>query len=199
MAVLYILMNACIVSVLPMQQAMGSKSTVADFVAVLAGRPVARLVTGLILWTAFASVFSLRILYAAARDGNFFPAFARLHPTEGYPFVALLALGGAASVFSFLNLKVVVSAIVSIRAVIPFIAQIAAALVLRKTRPDLARPFRMWLYPLPALVALLLWGFVLFSPEKGFKAAGLAVLAAGVVAYLVIARRKAEWPFTAPV
>jgi fructoselysine transporter len=202
-AVLYILMNACIVSVLPMAQAMSSKSTVADFVAVLAGRPVARLVTGLILWTAFASVFSLtlgysRILFAAARDGNFFPAFARLHPTEGYPVVALLALGGAASVFSFLDLKAVVSAIVSIRAVIPFIAQVAAALLLRKTRPDLARPFRMWLYPLPALVALLLWGFVFLSPEKGFKAAGLAVLGAGVVAYLVTARRKAEWPFNAP-
>jgi len=202
-AVLYILMNACIVSVLPMQQAMSSKSTVADFVAVLAGRPVARLVTGLILWTAFASVFSLtlgysRILFAAARDGNFFPVFAKLHPTEGYPVVALLALGGAASVFSFLNLKVVVSAIVSIRAIIPFIAQIAAALVLRKTRPDLARPFRMWLYPLPAFIALVLWGFVLFSPEKGFKVAGLAVLGAGIVAYLVTARRKSEWPFTAP-
>ena len=124
--------------------------------------------------------------------------FAKLHPTEGYPVIALLALGGAASVFSFLNLKVVVSAIVSIRAIIPFIAQIAAALVLRKNRPDLARPFRMWLYPLPAFIALLLWGFVLFSPEKGFKAAGLAVLGAGIAAYLVTARRKSEWPFTVP-
>jgi amino acid transporter len=202
-AVLYILMNACIVSVLPMEQAMGSKSTVADFVAVLAGRPVARLVTLLILWTAFASVFSVtlgysRILYAAARDGNFFSVFARLHPTEGYPVVALAALGGAAAVFSFLDLRVVVSAIVSIRAIIPFMAQVAAALVLRKTRPDLARPFRMWLYPLPALVALFLWGFVLFSPEKGFQAAGLGVLLCGAVAYLVVARRRSEWPFAVP-
>jgi len=73
---------------------------------------------------------------------------------------------------------------VSIRAVIPFIAQVAAALVLRKTRPDLARPFRMWLYPLPALVALLLWVFVFLSPEKGFKAAGFAVLGAGVDKHL---------------
>lgn len=199
-AVLYILMNVCIVSVLPMEKAMTSKSTVADFVEVLAGRPVARGVTLLILWTAFASVFSLtlgysRILWAAARDGNFFRVFSRLHPTEGYPIVAIAALGGAAALFSFLDLRVVVSAIISIRAIIPFIAQITGALVLRKTRPDLKRPFKMWLYPLPALVALALWAFVLSSPEKGFKAAGLAVIAAGVGAFLVRSRLAREWPF----
>jgi amino acid transporter len=199
-AVLYILMNVCIVSVLPMDEAMSSKSTVADFVQLLAGRPVARAVTGLILWTAFASVFSLtlgysRILWAAARDGNFFRVFARLHPTEGYPVVAIAALGGAAAIFSFLSLKVVVSAIISIRALIPFVAQVAGALVLRRTRPDLKRPFKMWLYPLPALVALLLWGFVLLSPEKGFKAAGLLVIVAGVSAFLVRSRLAREWPF----
>jgi amino acid transporter len=157
-------------------------------------------VTGLILWTAFASVFSLtlgysRILWAAARDGNFFGVFARLHPTEGYPFVAIAALGGAAAVFSFLSLKVVVSAIISIRALIPFVAQVAGALVLRRTQPGLKRPFRMWLYPLPALVALGLWGFVLVSPEKGFKAAGLLVIVAGVSAFLVRSRLAREWPF----
>ncbi len=199
-AVLYVLMNVCIVSVLPMGAAMTSKSTVADFVAILAGRPVARAVTGLILWTAFASVFSVtlgysRILWAAARDGNFFRVFGRLHPTEGYPIVAIAALGGAAALFSFLSLKVVVSAIVSIRALIPFVAQVAGALVLRRTRPDLPRPFRMWLYPLPALVALGLWGFVLVSPEKGFKVAGLLVIVAGVSAFLVRSRLAREWPF----
>jgi fructoselysine transporter len=201
-AALYILMNVSIISVLPMESAMASKSTVADFVAALAGRPFARFVTVLILWTAFASVFSLtlgysRILFAAARDGNFFRPFARLHPTEGYPLVALLALGGAAAVFSWLNLKVVVSAIISIRAIIPFIAQIAGALLLRRTIPAERRPFRMWLYPLPAVIALALWTFVLFSPEKGFKAAGLVVLGAGTIAFLVRSRLRAEWPFRA--
>ena len=199
-AVLYILMNVCIVSVLPMDKAMTSKSTVADFVQLLAGRPVARAVTGLILWTAFASVFSLtlgysRILWAAARDGNFFRIFARLHPTEGYPVVAIAALGGAAAIFSFLSLKVVVSAIISIRALIPFVAQVAGALVLRRTQPGLKRPFRMWLYPLPALVALGLWGFVLVSPQKGFQLAGLIVIGAGVTAFLVRSRLAREWPF----
>ena len=55
----------------------------------------------------------------------------------------------------------------------------------------------MWLYPLPALVALGLWGFVLVSPEKGFKAAGFLVIAAGVTAFLVRSRLAREWPFAA--
>ena len=199
-AVLYVLMNVSILSVLPVKEAMASKATVSDFVAAVAGRPVAQGVTVLILWTAFASVFSLtlgysRILWAAARDGNFFRPFARLHPTEGYPVVALAALGGAAALFSFVDLKKVVMAILSIRAVIPFMAQIVAALVLRRRLPASARPFRMWLYPLPALIALVLWGFVLLSPEKGLKAAGLLVVGAGTIAFLVRSRLKGEWPF----
>ncbi|HKC26131.1 MAG TPA: amino acid permease [Thermoanaerobaculia bacterium] len=199
-AVLYILMNACVVSVLPMERAMTSKSAVSDYVAVLAGRPVATAVTVLILWTAFASIFSLtlgysRILYAAGRDGNFFRVFARLHPTEGYPAAAIAALGVLAALFSFLSLGHVLKAIISIRALIPFVAQIAGALVLRRTQPDRPRPFRMWLYPIPALVALLLWGFVLLSPERGFKAAGLGVLAAGTIAYLVRSRLTGDWPW----
>jgi amino acid transporter len=199
-ALLYLLMNLSVLSVLPAGQAMASKSTVSDFVAAVAGRPVAQVVTVLILWTAFASVFSLtlgysRILWAAARDGNFFRVFSRLHPTDGYPSVALFALGGAAALFSFVDLRTVVMAILSIRAIIPFIAQIGGALILRRRLPDSARPFRMWLYPLPALVALVLWGFVLLSPQKGLKGAGLVVMGAGAIAFLVRARAAREWPF----
>lgn len=199
-AVLYLLMNVCVLSVLPAQEAMSSKAAVSDYVARAAGRPVAVGVTVLILWTAFASVFSLtlgysRILFAAARDGAFFRPFARLHPTEGYPVVALAALGGAAALFSFLDLKAILVGIISIRAVVPFMAQIAGALVLRRTQPQRPRPFRMWLFPLPALVSLTMWGFIAFSPEKGLKLAGVGVMALGSLAYLLRARRRGEWPF----
>lgn len=199
-AVLYLLMNVCVLSVLPVGKAMASKAAVSDYVAVAAGRPVALGVTVLILWTAFASVFSLtlgysRILFAAARDGAFFRPFARLHPTEGYPVVALAALGGAATLFSFLDLKAILVGIISIRAVVPFIAQIAGALLLRRTQPDRPRPFKMWLYPLPALVSLSMWVFIAASPQKGLQAAGFAVMALGTAAYLLRARRRGEWPF----
>src|SRR5450756_925651 len=93
-------------------------------------------------------------LYAAGRDGNFFRIFGRLHPKGAYPWVALAELGLAGAVFCLMKLPDVIKSIVSIRAVIPFIAQIVAAVVLRRRFPDRPRPFRMWLYPIPAIVAL---------------------------------------------
>src|ERR1019366_891639 len=135
--VIYLIMNACLISVLPMKQAMVSPSIVADYLAVLLGTRAAQWISILILWTAFASIFSLmlgysRILYAAARDGNFFRFFGKLHATEAYPYVSILFLGCVAAAFCSLSLKNVLQAILSIRAVIPFMAQIVGAVLLRQ-------------------------------------------------------------------
>jgi amino acid transporter len=188
--IIYLVMNACLISVLPIQQAMTSKSVVGDYIDVLMGHRAAQILSVLILWTAFASIFSLllgysRILYAAARDRNFFAIFSKLHATESYPIVSLLFLGAVAAVFCWIPLKHVLQAILSIRAVIPFMAQIVGAVILRLREPDRPRPFRMWLYPLPAIIALGLWGFIVRSPEKGMKVAGLYVMAAGVLFFLL--------------
>jgi amino acid transporter len=125
-----------------------------------------------------------RILYAAARDGNFFRIFSRLHATEAHPYVSTLFLGGVAAVFCSLSLKDVLQAILSIRAIIPFMAQIVGAVILRQRDPDRRRPFRMWLYPLPAIIALGLWSYVVISPQKGLRVGGLYVMAAGTIFYL---------------
>jgi len=186
--VIYLVMNACLISVVPMQKAMVSTSIVSDYLAFLLGKDAAQVISILILWTAFASIFSLmlgysRILYAAARDGNFFRIFAELHATEAHPYVATIFLGTVAAIFCQFNLKHVLQAILSIRAIIPFMAQIAGAVILRQRDPDRRRPFRMWLYPLPAIVAMGLWSYIVISPEKGLKVGGLYVIAAGSVFY----------------
>jgi amino acid transporter len=189
-AVLYIVMQACIISVLPYEVASTSKSVVADYIQALVGRRAAKWVSVMILWTAFASIFSVmlgysRILYAAARDRNFFGVFSRLHATEAYPFVSVIFLGAVTAIFCWLPLKHIIGGILSIRAIIPFMAQIVGAIVLRKREPDRPRPFRMWLYPLPAIVALGLWSYVVISPEKHLRIAALYVMAAGVLFFFV--------------
>src|SRR5262249_47026764 len=137
--------------------------------------------TLLIIWTAFASVFSLllgysRVPYAAALDGNYFKVFSKVHPKKRFPYVSLLALGAFAAIFCFFKLADIIAALVVIRILIQFLAQIIGLLILRKTRPDVPRPFKMWLYPAPALIAIAGFLFVLFSRDNFQKEIKYAVV-----------------------
>ena len=207
-ACLYLLMNLCILAVVPWREmlAAGQNNSglyvVSLFMQRVYGDWAARLVTALVIGTAFASVFSLtlgysRVPYAAARDGNYFRAFAKLHPVHRFPHVSLLALGTVAAACCFLRLKDAIAALVVIRIILQFIVQAIGVIVLRIRRPDLPRPFRMWLYPLPALAAIAGFLFILFNRTNAFKEVRYAavILVAGVTIYMIRAWRGQEWPF----
>jgi amino acid transporter len=158
------------------------------YAALLMGRAAAILV----MVTAFASVFSLllgysRIPFAAARGGNFPAIFGRLHPTRGFPYVSLLTLAAAACVFCFFSLADVIAALVVLRIVLQFSLQHVGVIVLRLRRPDLPRPFRLWLYPLPPIFALVGFGYIVFSRPNFHRELLLAtvVACAGSVLFLL--------------
>jgi amino acid transporter len=166
------------------------------------GSWAANLVTVLIMLTAFASVFSLvlgysRVPYAAALDGNYFKVFARVHPVHHFPHVSLLALAGAGTLFCFFPLLDVISALVVIRILLQFIVQAVGLIVLRIRRPEMPRPFRMWLYPIPALLAIAGFGYILIARHNFLKEIRYAavILIAGLILYMLRARRNREWPF----
>jgi amino acid transporter len=168
----------------------------------LYGPQVASVFTFLILWTAFGSVFALllgysRIPYAAACDGYFFKVFGRLHPTKQFPHVSLLVLGAISIACSLLPLGVVIDVLITTRIVVQFIGQVFAVMLLRATRPDMPRPFRMWLYPIPALVALAGWLFLLLTSGWMLIALGAGTLVLGVVCFLAWSHRAGTWPFEA--
>jgi amino acid transporter len=199
-AVLYIAMNVSVLGVIP-AQGMG-RTVVAEMVARTLGPGPAVVIVFLIMWTAFSSVFALlmgysRVPYAAALDGNYFRFFAHLHPKRNFPDFSLLALGAVAAVFCFLRLAQVIAALVVIRIVLQYLLQQVGVIVLRVRRPDLPRPFRIWLYPLPPLLALAGFLFILFSRAQGLHDllyAGAIALAGGIL-YLLRARKRHEWPF----
>jgi amino acid transporter len=200
-AVLYLAMNISVTSVVPWQEAKDSQFVISVFMQRLAGDTAATLVTYLILWVAFASVFSAtlgysRIPYAAAADGAFFKVFAKLHPTRQFPHISLLFLGGVAFVFSLLfKLSDVISAILAMRILIQFIGQAVGLLILRKTRPAETFPYKMPLFPLPIYIAIVLWVGILFATGLKMMLIGLAVIAAGTLVYFIKAKRTNEWPF----
>jgi amino acid transporter len=139
-AVLYVLMNTAILSVVPWREAEQSSFIASTYIEKLYGRAAGDLITLLMLWIAFASVFSLllgysRIPYAAAVDQNFFRA------------------------------------------------------------PGLERPFRMWLYPVPGLLSVLGWLYILMTSARKSLLFALAVFALGSITFFVRAVIRREWPF----
>jgi amino acid transporter len=189
-AALYSLMNLSIVGVVPWREAMQSKFIAAQFIERLYGPRAAAVATVLVLWTAFASVFALllgysRIPYAAAADGHFFRVFARLHPSGKFPHVSLLAMGLLSIGASFGSLDAVISALLTSRVLVQFIAQIFALDRLRRYRPEIARPFRMWLYPVPSVIAFAGWAYIFLTSGWEFIGFGLLTSAMGVAAYAI--------------
>jgi amino acid transporter len=205
---LYVLMNLSILGVVPWREMVASARSnrglyvVSVFMQRIYGPWAGILVTGLVIWTAFASVFSTllgysRVPYAAALDGNYFRVFARLHPEGRFPHVSLLGLALVAVVFCFLSLADLIAGLVVIRITLQFLVQAVGVMVLRWRRPELARPFHMWFYPLPALIAA--GGFIFMAISRANSIAqlryALLILITGSLIYLGRAWRNREWPF----
>jgi len=199
-AALYILMNISILSVVPWREAEQSKFIASTYIEKLHGNAAGNLMTLLMLWIAFSSIFSLllgysRIPYAAATDGNFFRVFARLHPKGEFPHVSLIALGVMASVFSLGHLPEVIGSLVATRVLVQYLPQAIGFFVLRLRSPELERPFRMWLYPLPGIAIILGWLYVLVTSAGRSLMFALAVFLWGSVTYFARAKLRGEWPF----
>jgi amino acid transporter len=185
---------------------------VADIAAFAFGRWAGYLIAALIIWTAFASVFSLllgysRVPYAAARDGNYFRFLAAVHPKHGIPHRSLVALGLVGAFFCFFSLAQVITMLVITRILLQFSLQQIGVILLRIRRPDLPRPFRIPLYPLPPLVAMAGFAFMLFDPRRAHAKGGsglfelygaIAIAVSGTLIYLFRAHRLAQWPFANP-
>jgi basic amino acid/polyamine antiporter, APA family len=207
-ALIYVAINLSIIGVVswrdfvPAEAHAESRFIVSAFMERIYGSGIATVFTAMILWTAFGSVFALllgysRVPYAAAKDGYFFKVFARLHPSGGFPNVSLVVLGVLSILAGFLSLGLVIDALITTRILVQFMGQIGAVTMLRRQAPDMPRPYRMWLYPLPSLVALLGWIFIFATTPPKVIAFGLGALLLGAVCFSVWSWRGRTWPFEA--
>ncbi len=200
LAVLYLAMSLAVIGVIPAQTAMHSSAIVSDFTAALYGPAAASWMTGLILVIAFASVFCVllgytRVPYAAAMEGRFFSVFAREHPKGNFPSFAVLFMGATSAAACLLSLDKLITMLLVIQIVTQFVAQCYAVVLIRRNRKDIARPFRMPLYPLPVILAALGWLYILYESGIGYIASGFGLVILGTCVYLLRARRLKEWPF----
>lgn len=199
-ASLYMLMTVVILGMIPWQEAKETRTIASIFIArtfadQAEGRIAGLLMTILIQFVAAASLYAFilgtsRVPFAAARDGHFFSVFARVHPTKHFPHVSLLTVGLVSVPFCFFSLGQLASWTVQVQVLLCYIWQCAGAILLWQHRKDIAQPFKMWLYPLPAVASFVLWLYILFSGPKEGIYFSFVYLAAALVAFAVFKRAR---------
>lgn len=197
---IYLVLQIGVLGVLPWEQIATSDSIGSIVLEHTWGRTAAHVFTAFIVVTAFASITmgllgGSRVPYHAARDRLFFPIFGRLHERLNFPYIALLVMAAVMVIGSLFSLGEVISMLTAVMVLVQGISQIAALTVLRKRQPALRRPYRMWLYPLPSIIALLGWTFVYYSSGWMPIALSIGWLALGVVAFIIWAGSEGTWPF----
>jgi amino acid transporter len=200
MMFLYLALNIGVIGTVPWQEVAKSTSVASLVVSRNWGHTAAAFVTVLILIAAFASVFAgllggSRVPFYAARDGVFLAAFGKLHPKHNFPHVALLVMGVVTAAGTFFDLTAVINMLVAVAVLLQSVAQIAALTVLRRRQPELHRPYRQWLYPVPSLVALVGWLYVFYATDRQSQLMSTGWLVLGLIAFLIWARVARQWPF----
>lgn len=171
-----------------------------EFMTRVQGPWAARLLAALLIWSCLGSAFSQlvsysRIPFGAARRGEFFAVFSSVHPRLHIPHVSLMMVGALTLAWSFFDLSTVISALLVTRILEQFIGQIIALWLLRARQPDVPRPFRIWLYPVPSVLALAGWCYIYLMSGRAFILLGLVTTALGLVAFLAWSWGRRQWPF----
>ncbi|WP_461451516.1 APC family permease [Mucilaginibacter sp.] len=191
-AILYLGMQIMISGAMPWQQIASSNFIISTYFQQLYNPFVAKIATALILIIASSSLFAVmlgysRIPYAAAVDGNFFKVFAKVHPKKNFPYISLLFMGGLGFIFSLLfKLTEVITAILTMRIIVQFVGQSSGVLYWHWKKPKDIRPYKMWLFPLPAIIGIIIWLFILFTSPWVYIAGAAGIIIAGIIIYITI-------------
>jgi len=193
-AIFYLGMQTMILGLLPWQVVAGTKFVASIYFEHIYGHQVALIATWLILIIALSSLFSAilgysRIPYAAAQNGDFFAVFGKIHPRYKFPHISLLAVGGVGFIFSLMfKLSEVITAILAMRILVQFVSQAVGVIAWHYKKPNDERPYKMPLFPLPAILSITIWLFVYSTIEAKYIQYSLGVIGLGAMAYYLRAR-----------
>lgn len=214
MMVVYLLMQIGTLGVVPWREMTNTGSQAYSSIASVVlqrswGTAAADVVTVLILITAFASFFigllsGSRVPYEAARDGVFLKQFSILHKKKDFPIYGVIIMV-VMTALGFLigrntSITVLIQLLTTVMVIVQSFGQVAAIVILRRRQPKLNRPYKMWLYPIPLIVAAVGWVSVYLYADAnapGLHPIELSVgwVVIGVVIFLIWAKTQHIWPF----
>lgn len=197
--VLYVATNLAYLYVFPAPEVARSTRIAAAVMDAVIGPVGASLIAAVILCSISGAangniLTAPRVFYAMARDGLFFRAFAELHPRRLTPYVSILATGAWAALLSVTGTFEQLATYVVFGQWVFFGLTVSAVFVLRRTRPDLPRPYKTWGYPVTPVIFILASLYISVSTlvaEPTHALAGLGIIVAGGPAYWYWQRRRA--------
>jgi amino acid transporter len=197
---LYFLLQIGVLGSIPLDEIKSATSVASSVLEQAWGTGTASVITVLIVIAAIGSVFAgllggSRVPFEAARDKVFLPVFGRLHPKLNLPTAGVLTMGVITIIGSLFTLTTIINAAVATLVIIQSLAQVAAIVVLRRRQPNLVRPYRQWLYPLPTVIALVGWVYIYVSATWLSIGLSLGWIVIGCIAFLVYAKAERTWPF----
>lgn len=202
---IYLMANVAYLRVLSIPEIASSEHVGASVAERVLGAAGGKLVAGIILMSIIGTLngcflTSPRISFAQARDGLFFQRFAEVHPRYQTPSFAIIAQGvwAAALLISGSYESLLDYAMFAIW--LSYGVMVAGVIVLRKKQPDLPRPYRMWGYPVTAILflAITFWFLVNMVVTRPLPSlAALLLIASGVPAYLLWMRYRSRSAFEA--
>ena len=196
--VLYLALNAVYLRALPIEAIAATPRIGESAAAALLGAAGARAVSALVLVSAFgclaATIFyAARIYLPMAEDGVFFRGLAEVHPRFRVPGRSLVAQCAWAVLLTVSGTYSELYTYVVFAATLFHAATGAAVFVLRRTRPELPRPYRTWGYPVVPALFILGCALIVLNTlvEKTVEALiGLGLVALGLPAYAAWRRRS---------
>ncbi len=198
--ILYVLTNVVYLRALPIPEMVGEVRIAEKATSALFGASSGAVISAAVLVSIFGSLNGSiltgpRVYYAMARDGLFFRAAGGVHPRRRTPGFAIALQAGWASLLTLSGSFEQIFTFAMFMAVLFWIAAAAAVFTLRRTRPDLPRPYRTWGYPIvPALFILASSGILVNTlverPVEALAGVGLTVV--GIPVYYFWHKKNPE-------
>jgi APA family basic amino acid/polyamine antiporter len=198
---IYLLANVAYMRVLSISEIAMSDHVAADVAARVLGTSGGELVSLIILMSIIGTLngcflTSPRIYFAQARDGLFFRKFANVHPHHQTPSFAIVAQAVWAAVLLVTGSFESLLDYAMFALWLSYGTMVAGVIVLRVKRPDLVRPYRMWGYPVTAILFLAITAWFLGNmlvTRPVPSTAGLGFIMAGVPVYYFWTRRQSTF------
>lgn len=191
--VLYLLINVAYFYALPLAEVAGSGSVAADAMQAVTGPRGAAVVAGCVVVSTFGALAATgisdpRVVFAMSRERLFFERVGRVHPRYQTPHVAIVYLAALSVIYLWSRTIEQLAAQFILGFWLFYMIAVIGLVRMRRTRPDVPRPYRTWGYPFVPALFVLASGWLLVSSLfelPGISLLNLALTLAGIPVYLL--------------